>query len=474
MTRLRIPACKLRGDQMRALGALSKQVAGGYSHVTTRGNLQMREIPPSQIMNLFYGLSDCGLSSINSGADSARNITCSPSAGFDREELIDLSAYAIELNHVIKNTKDFNGIPRKFNFVFDNGGSMSVVSGTNDVAFIACQVSEGAGIDPGIYCRIAVGGITGHGDFARETYRLVKPEQLVDTAAALMQVFVEQGTRDARGKARLKYLLEAIGDQGYIDAGQALLPFEIPSVAAEYIIPAKPMNRLAHIGPHPQAQAGYSYLGIALSVGRLEADDMELIGKLAQDYGHNDVRLTVWQNAIIPYIKNEDIDTVIGILADHGLSCKATSLEAGLIACTGNAGCKYAGADTKRHGKELIAYLNTVIELQHPINIHVTGCHHSCAQHYIGDIGLMGGQAKNAAGETCEGFHVVIGGGADADQAIATTITDQALDVPRVQQLIQHLLEYYIAETQQDISFTAWIKDQDAAAVGQRCMAMVA
>ena len=47
-----------------------------------------------------------------------------------------------------------------------------------------------------------------------------------------------------------------------------------------------------------------------------------------------------------------------------------------------------------------------------PVNIHLTGCHNSCAQHYIGDIGLIGAKVPvGEDGDTVEGYDIVVGGG---------------------------------------------------------------
>jgi ferredoxin-nitrite reductase len=98
-----------------------------------------------------------------------------------------------------------------------------------------------------------------------------------------------------------------------------------------------------------------------------------------------------------------------------GLGWSATGFRTGLVACTGNAGCKYAAANTKAHALEIAAHLESALgTIEPPVNIHLTGCPHSCAQHYIGDIGLMG---VKVSGE--EGYQVVLGGGADTDEGLA-------------------------------------------------------
>ena len=114
------------------------------------------------------------------------------------------------------------------------------------------------------------------------------------------------------------------------------------------------------------------------------------LAEIANTYGNGEIRLTVWQNLLIPHVRDEDVPTVERELELLGLSCQASSFRAGLVACTGSAGCKFAASDTKRNAMQIAEALEGQFQLETPINIHLTGCHHSCAQHYIGDIGLLG------------------------------------------------------------------------------------
>ena len=420
MCRLRIPSCKMRGDQMIAMGDLSEDVGGGYAHVTTRGNLQIREIQPNRVLDLFAGLYDMGLSCKGSGADSARNITASPTAGFDQLELIDLHSYGIDLSHRILNTRDLHGLPRKFNFSFDNGGSISCVSDTNDVGFVAVKVEDNPqGVEPGIYCRLILGGITGHEDFARDTGFVCRPEDTPEISEAILRVFLEHGDRTNRKKARFKYVLDEHGFdwvceriQEKLDAsghGAQLIP-----LSQEFEASRAPINRQGHIGIHKQSQEGLNYVGVALKLGRLSPEQMRGLGEIAQKYGKNDIRLTVWQNLLIPHIKDADIESVVQAIEALGLSTSATAFEAGAIACTGRWGCKLANAYTKQDAEAIVDHLNARYELDQPINIHLTGCPNSCAQHYIGDIGMIGTTATDGS----EGYNVFVGGGTDQDQGL--------------------------------------------------------
>src|SRR5207245_9295069 len=136
------------------------------------------------------------------------------------------------------------------------------------------------------------------------------------------------------------------------------------------------------------------------------------------------LRLTVWQNLVISDVADKDVGVCIAALQAMGIGVEASAIRRGLVACTGNAGCKFSASNTKGHALRLADYLEARLAVDLPINIHLTGCHHSCAQHYVGDIGLLACKVdldKEGGEESVEGYHVYIGGGAasTAEQALA-------------------------------------------------------
>jgi len=141
---------------------------------------------------------------------------------------------------------------------------------------------------------------------------------------------------------------------------------------------------------------------------------MRAVAQIAEHYGSGEIRLTVWQNLILPNIPGALLESAQSALLDAGLKFKAGRVLSGTVACTGNQGCKYAQTDTKTHAVALATLLDERFALSQPVNLHVTGCPNSCAQHYIGDIGLMG---VKVGGE--EGYQVNLGGGSDQDQGLA-------------------------------------------------------
>jgi ferredoxin-nitrite reductase len=414
MLRLRVPGAILSTRQLRGIAEMAADWGSNRVDITTRSNLQVREFQPKDIVRVLNKVRDLGMSSRGSGADNIRNITASPIAGLDPTELYDVAPLADAMSNYILNSRDMYGLPRKFNIAFDNGGAISVVADTNDIGFIAVQVKEGQSVPAGIYFRVLLCGITGHKQFATDCGILLRPDQTVAVAAAMVRVFTENGDRTDRKKARLKYLIDRWGTEKFLSETEKRLAFPLIRLPADACEPRRPIDRAAHIGVHPQAQSDLHYIGVSIPVGQLPVEQVLALAEIAERYGSGEVRLTVWQNLIIPNISTANLEPARQAILAAGLQFEAATVLSGTVACTGSKGCRYAASDTKTHAVVLANHLDSRFKIEQPINLHVTGCAHSCAQHYIGDIGLMG---VKVGGE--EGYQVVIDGGSDQDQGLA-------------------------------------------------------
>ncbi|HEX5779578.1 MAG TPA: NirA family protein [Xanthobacteraceae bacterium] len=469
MCRLRIANGILTHWQFAELADLAERYGGAYSHVTTRANLQIREIEAKNAVAVLEGVQDLGLCSRGSGADNIRNVTGTPTAGIDPQELIDTRPYARQWHFHILNDRSLYGLPRKFNVAFDGAGTIPVLEDTNDIGFQAVEVREGAGVEPGIYFRLALGGITGHRDFTRDTGVIVKPEQATAVADAVVRVFIENGDRTDRNKARLKYVLDAWGFEKFLVAVEEKLGAPLARVQSEFVAPRPVFDRAAHIGVHAQKQAGLHWIGVLLPVGKLTGEQMRGLAKIAADLGDGDIRLTVWQNLLISGVSSGNVPLAEAAIEALGLATTATSIRAGLVACTGNVGCRFAAANTKLHAEEIARWCEERVQLDGPVNIHLTGCHHSCAQHYIGDIGLIACRVAVSEDDTVEGYHVHVGGGFGPDAGLAREIWRdvKAEDAP---QTVERLLQTYLAHrASADESFLAFTRRHEVEALRALC-----
>ncbi|HEU5094563.1 MAG TPA: NirA family protein [Reyranella sp.] len=444
MLRLRMPNGILTWHQLAGLASIAKTYGAGYAHVTTRANIQIRGIEARNATDVVEAVQDLGLTSRGAGADNIRNVTGDATAGIAPGELLDTRPDTRRWHFHVLNDRSLSGLPRKFNVAFDGGGPIPTLEETNDIGFTAVQVAEGAAVAPGVWYRLRLGGITGHKDIARPTEIVVAPQDSTRLADAIVRVFVDHGDRTNRARARLKYLIDAWGLEKFLAAVEEKLGRKLDRVPEEYILPRPPQDRSAHIGLHAQKQTGLYYAGVALPVGRLEVPQMRALADAARELGDGDVRLTVWQNLLVSGIAEANRTAFEQRMTTAGLSLAVSPLWAGLVACTGSSGCKLANARTKEVAIAIAEHCEPRVELDTPINIHLTGCPNSCAQHYIGDIGLVGARVAAGEDETVDGYNVVIGGGCGGDARIGREFAREirAEEMPR---FIERLLAAYLA-----------------------------
>jgi len=462
MCRLRIPNGILKHWQMAGLADVAERFGGGYSHATTRANLQIREIEPRNAVEVVEAVQDLGLCSRGSGADNIRNVTGTPTAGIDPRELIDTRPYARAWHYHILNDRSLYGLPRKFNVAFDGAGTIPVLEDTNDIGFQAVEVRDGFGVPPGVYFCLALGGVTGHKDFARDTGVVVRPADATKVADAVVRVFIVHGDRTNRNKARLKYVLDSFGFDTFLAMTEEKLGAPLLRVPPEAVAPRPPFDRTAHVGVHRQKQEGLNWIGVVLPVGRMTAGQMHGLARIAADLGDGDLRLTVWQNLLISGVADDKVEAAEAAIAALGLATRTTAFRAGLVACTGNVGCRFAASDTKRHAEDIARRCEARFGLDQPINIHLTGCHHSCAQHFISEIGLIGARvAINGEGDTVEGYHVFVGGGFGPHAGLGYEVFHdvKAEDAPRV---VEQLIRAYLAHRRPGETFLAFSRRHDA------------
>jgi ferredoxin-nitrite reductase len=468
MCRMRIPCGALTPAQLEAVADAAESYGGGYADITTRANLQIREIAPHNMTALLTALHDAGIVPRGSGADNIRNVTGNPTAGIDPDELYDVLPLCRAMHHHILMNRELYGLPRKFNIAFDGGGSISALEDTNDIGFRAVSVDDANATDDvsaGVYFRVALGGITGHKDFARDCGLLLKPEECVTVAAAMVKVFIAHGDRGNRNKARLKYVLDAKGFEWFLGETEHALGVPLRRFPREACRFAQGADRLAHLGVRAQKQEGLFWVGAHVPSGRLSVDQMRAVAAIARTYAtgggtgiensarplvgdaRRSIRLTVWQNFLIAEVPQGKTAHCAEALAALGLPTEEDPIAAGLVACTGAEGCKFGQAPTKGTARAIEAHLRTAREsgrlrLDGPVNIHLTGCQHSCAQHFIGDLGLIATTVEHA-GVVKGAFHILVGGGVQDQARIAVPARNGVVcdDVPAV---LEDILKTYL------------------------------
>ena len=452
MARMRIPGGIVKTYQLRGIAQTAKDLTTGYCQITTRANLQIRLIQPKDAPEVLRRIQSIGLHTRGAGADNIRNLTSNPTAGIDPKELIDCTPYVRELADFILAHREFYNLPRKFNIAFDGGGLIGSVEDTNDIGAKAVKIGDE------VYFRLSLGGATGHKSFARDLGVVVPPKEIVKAIIAVVRVYIANGNRGDRKKARLKHLLDKWTLDQYLVETEKVLGSGLTRLTLDPRTINYPCADLphSHIGAYPQKQPGLYYLGVVSPVGQITPRQLFRVADLADNYGSGEIRLTVWQNFIIPNIPAAYVETVKRAVRKMGFDYQQSNVASGIIACTGNRYCKFSSTDTKGHALSLIKYLEKRVELDQPVNIHFTGCPNSCAQHYMGDIGMLGAKTRDGR----EAYHVFVGGGFGNNAACGRQIY-QALPCDEINGAVEKILRAYLKHRQPGESFQAFTTRHD-------------
>ncbi len=420
MLRMRLPHGILTSGQMRVLAeVIQRYGSDGSADITTRQNLQLRGIRLEDILGIFERLQEAGLTSIQSGMDNVRNITGSPVAGIDADELIDTRGLVRKVQDMITNNgkgnPSFTNLPRKFNIAIGGCRDNSIHAEINDIAFVPAFKEGQLGFN------VLVGGFFS----ARRCAAAVPLDAWVDArdvvaiSEAILVVYRDNGPRANRQKSRLMWLIDEWGVERFRAEVEAQLGFSLKSAAPKDEIV---WEKRDHIGIHAQKQPGLNYVGLHVPVGRLFADDMFELSRLAEVYGSGEIRLTVEQNVIIPNIPDSRVSAFLREPLVQKFSIQPSPLMRSLVSCTGAQFCNFALVETKNRALALTQELDAELDLPQTVRIHWTGCPNSCGQPQVADIGLMGTKVRKN-GKTVEGVDLYMGGKVGKDAHLGTCVT---------------------------------------------------
>ncbi|MBE9074940.1 ferredoxin--nitrite reductase [Microcystis sp. LEGE 08355] len=420
MMRLRVPNGIISGEQMRVLGEIVQRYGDdGNADITTRQNLQLRGIRIEDIPDIFQRLKSVGMTSVQSGMDNVRNITGSPMAGLDADELIDTRELVQKVQDMITNygqgNYQFSNLPRKFNIAIEGGRDNSVHAEINDIAFIPAYKEGELGFN------VVVGGFFSakRCEAAIPINVWVRPNQeVVDLCRGILEVYRDNGLRANRQKSRLMWLIDEWGIEEFRTRVANQLGYPLATAAEKDAID---WEKRDHLGVFPQKQEGLSYIGLCVPVGRLFADDMFDLARIAEVYGSGELRLTVEQNVIIPNIAAENMATLLTEPLLAKFTPNPTPLQRALVSCTGAQFCNFALIETKNKAVDLIRQLDAQLNIPRGVRIHWTGCPNSCGQPQVADIGLMGTKARKD-GKTVEGVDLYMGGKVGKDAHLGSCV----------------------------------------------------
>lgn len=419
MMRLRLPNGIITSSQTRILAEIVQRYGDeGSADITTRQNLQLRGILIEDLPDIFHRLKEVGLTSVQSGMDNVRNITGSPVAGLDADELIDTRELAYQVQDMITNCGEgnpqFSNLPRKFNIAIAGCRDNSVHAEINDIAFVPAYQDGNIGFN------VLVGGFFSakRCEAAIPLNAWASPSDVVDLCKAILSVYRDRGPRANRQKSRLMWLIDELGlEQFRAQVEQELGRTLLPAAAKDEII----WDKRDHIGIYDQKQSGLKYVGLHVPVGRLAAADLFDLARIADVYGSGELRLTVEENVIIPNVPESRIESLVKEPLLERFSIDPAPLTRALVSCTGAKFCNFALIETKSRAVGMIKELEAELSVPKPVRIHWTGCPNSCGQPQVADIGLMGTKVRKN-GKTLEGVDIYMGGTVGKDAHLGSCV----------------------------------------------------
>ncbi len=413
MLRIKLPGGRVSPTGLRAIGELSNEFGRGEGELTTRQNVQLHWLELGALPEVFDRLHRAGLTSAGGCGDAVRNITGCPVAGLAAGELFDAQPVVDEAARFFYGNPDYSNLPRKHKITIAACPDRCNAPEINCIALVGA-VHEGV---EGFAVQVG-GGLSSVPRIARNLGVFVAKKEAIEVLRALLDAW--QGDlryRVSRVKARMKFMVDDYGPEGMRAEverrlGRRLADFELP-----------PSGELAdHIGVHPQRLPGLFYIGAPVHVGLVSGDQLIALADLAESLG-GDVRVTRQQNAVVTSVPEARVEETVAALGEIGFPLEVNRVRASAIACTGEPHCNFSVTETKPRLDALVRHLEERFgDDISGLRLHLDGCPHACAQHWVGDLGFQGTTVRDEAGKRRQAYDVFVRGGLGRQAAIARPV----------------------------------------------------
>jgi sulfite reductase beta subunit-like hemoprotein len=445
MLRVKIPSGIVPPAHLRAIGEVANRYGKGDSELTTRQNIQLHWLKLSELPNVFADLDAAGITTAGGCGDTVRNITGCPVAGLDATELFDVTELVDEAASHFYGNPDFANLPRKHKYTIAACTDRCNAPEINCVSLVGV-VNDGR---EGFAVKVG-GGLSSVPRIGRDLGVFVPREEAIEILAAITNVWSEDlRYRVSRVKARLKFMVDDVGPEGMRERvesklGRPLEDFDLPPLADG------PSN---HLGVRAQKQEGLTYIGVPVRLGLVNGDQLIAIANLAEELG-GDIRITRQQNFVLTNVPNERVDEVLARLESIGFSLEINHVWGTSIACTGEPHCNFSVGETKERLERLVAHLEVVFGGQIAgLGLHLDGCPHACAQHWVGDLGFQGTTGKDDEGRRLSAYDIFVRGSLAPNPAIGRPLFRRVAS-ERLEAVVEGLVRGWLDGRQSGETFT--------------------
>ena len=431
MLRVKVPAGQLSPIALRTIGEVSNRYGRGDGELSTRQNIQLHWLELSRLPDVLGDLERFGVTTAGGCGDTVRNITGCPLQGIAGDELFDASPIVHAAADLFYGNPDWANLPRKHKY------SISACADRCNAPEINCISLIGT-VHEGVegFAVLVGGGLSSVPRLAQPLGVFFPKAQANEILGAITSVWSEDlRYRVSRVKARLKFMIDDIGPEGMRERLEARLGRSLTDYTLEPIT-VEPSH---HMGVRAQKQAGLSSIGVPVNLGLISGDQMIAVAAIADEFG-GDIRLTRQQNFVVTGVPNERIDETVGRLSEIGFDLDINPIRGNAIACTGEPHCNFSVAETKTRLGRLIDGLDQRFgdEIA-DLRLHLDGCPHACAQHWVGDLGFQGTTSRDEGGRRRQAYDIFVRGGlgpgAEIGRSLFRRVPTDELD-PAVEGLV--------------------------------------
>jgi sulfite reductase (ferredoxin) len=444
MVRIKLPYGKVTSNQLRRICDVSDEYSTGRFHITTRQDIQIHYVDLDRTPELWAQLEKDEVTLREACGNTVRNVTASETAGIDIDEPFDVSPYAQALFEYFLRNPISQEMGRKFKVSFSASDADTGLSYMHDLGFIA-KIQNG---ERGFKVMLG-GGLGSQPRHADVLFDFLSSDKVIPLMDGVIRVFDRYGERKSRAKARMKFLIKEVGLDGFkelLKEEQKAVPHETFAIDAEAYPKVHPseleapeveisdletFEKWKSTNLVPQKQEGYVAIGIKVLLGDFYTDKARLLADLVEQYAAGEIRLSLRQNILVPYVREEVLPFFYTELQRLGFTEIGYNTALDITACPGTDTCNLGIASSTGIAEELERIIKT--EYPHYITnpdvvIKISGCMNACGQHNMANIGFQGMSIRTKDKLVAPALQVLLGGGNDGNGN--GRFADKVLKVP--------------------------------------------
>jgi sulfite reductase (ferredoxin) len=442
MIRIKLPYGKVTSEQLHRISQVSDKYSTGRLHITTRQDIQIHYVSLDRTPELWAELEKNDVTLREACGNTVRNVTASETAGVDPKEPFDVTPYADAMFRYMLRNPICQEMGRKFKISFSSSDDDTALAYLHDLGFIPKIKAENGQLIRGFKVLLG-GGLGSQPRHADPVHEFLPTDQLIPFSVAVLRIFDRFGERAKRMKARMKFLISAMGTEEFlalVEEEKGALPHQTYPIDHESYersqnLPNPPIveveeptdvsyQRWKTTNVFPQKQDGFVTLGIKVKLGDFRTDVARKLADLVKSYANNEVRFTLRQNIIIRDVKKELIPFFYQELKKLGMADYGYNTVGDITACPGTDTCNLGIASSTGAAE----VLEEVIFNEYPqyllnsdLNIKISGCMNACGQHNMASIGYQGMSIK-VGKSVLPALQVLLGGATLGDGVVISPI----------------------------------------------------